>query len=73
MLRVLLFPLIGITRVAVHVFGVTSPVNAELASLFGFFVAATLSISLYIVTPVAIGFLSLRTFVKRIFHKLRLR
>ena len=73
MLRVLLFPLIGITRVAVHAFGVTSPVNAELASLFGFFVAATLSISLYIVTPVAIGFLSLRTFVKRIFHKLRLR
>ena len=74
MLRVLLFPLIGITRVAAYAFGVTSPVNVELASFFGFFIAATLSISLYIVTPVAIVFFSLRQFVKRIFHKkLRLR
>jgi M6 family metalloprotease-like protein len=72
-LRVLLFPLIGITRVAAYAFGVMSPVNVELASLFGFFIAATLSISLYIVTPLAIVFLSSRRFVKRTFHRLRLR
>ena len=69
MLRVLLFPLIGIIKVVAYAFGVMSPVNVELASLFGFFVAATLSISLYIVTPLAIGFFSLRQFVKRIHHK----
>jgi hypothetical protein len=55
--------------VAAYAFGVQSPANVELASLFGFFVAATLSISLYIVTPLAIGFFSLRQLVKRIYHK----
>jgi len=72
-LRVLLFPLIGITRVAAYAFGIMSLVNIELASIFGFFIAASLSISLYIVTPLAVGLLSSRQFMKRIFSKLRQR
>jgi len=72
-LRVLLFPLIGITRVAAYAFGIMSPVNIELASIFGFFIAASLSISLYIVTPLAVGLLSSRQFMKRISSKIRQR
>jgi len=71
MLRVILTPLIGITRVTAYTFEAISPVNIELASLIGFFVAATLSTSLYMITPLVIGFLSLRQLVKRI-HKQRL-
>ena len=50
-LRALLTPLVGITRIAGYTFESIAQINRSLASVVAFAVAATLSIAVYILTP----------------------
>jgi hypothetical protein len=63
--RILLLPLVGIIYLAAHTYALSTIINMTFASIVGFLFAATMSIMIYLVTPLKI----LLTVYKKIFKQ----
>jgi hypothetical protein len=65
-IRIVLSPLMAIILTTAYAFQIVAPINGDLASLFAFLLAASSSISVYILTPSIIGLLLIRRLRKKL-------